>query len=90
MKRSPKRRLLQITLGALLIMAGWYFLDNVETVGAEILGCTYRAAPSRPGEVETCFGISPVKITAIEAVGAALVLAGIAAAADAIGFNSAA
>ena len=85
--RSPKRRLLRIILGAVLIMAGWYFLENVQKVGAGVLGCTYQAEDKAAG-TGTCFGISTSKMRATEGIGAALVLAGIAAAAGAVGFSS--
>lgn len=88
MSQSPKGRLLRIILGAVLIMAGWYFLENIQTVGAAVLGCTYQAPQDKAREPGACFGISEAKMRTIEGIGAALVLTGIAAAAGAIGFGS--
>lgn len=86
--RSPKRKLLRIIVGAVLMMAGWYFLENVQTVGAAVLGCTYQAAQNQSGGSGACFGISTAKMRATEGIGAMLVLAGIAMAAGAIGCDS--
>ncbi|HEV2133576.1 MAG TPA: hypothetical protein VGR47_04885 [Terracidiphilus sp.] len=77
MVRSAQSKLLRLFLGAALVFAGWFFLNNVERIAAQLFGCSYQEAAGRLGKPETCLGVSTPKRQATDAVGIVLVFGGI-------------